>query len=275
MVASPHSVCSVVRSAFSVSLQFKNSFAFFAHFAVNLTIVEDFTIDSIWSPKIRIKQPARGYRFALDAVLLAHFLRCNESDDVLEVGCGAGVIAVLLSHLRKFHKLTCVEIQPELADLARYNLIENSVARSEVLNSDIRKIDGMQVDLLYSNPPYRKAGAGRLNPQQQKAIARHEICMTLEDLFAAAQRLLNPEGRLTTILPEFREQDYSVLAASRGYCFRELWYVHSFASEPRAFVLSTLSRAVGPLQERPQITIYRSPGVYTPEAQALLTAPEP
>lgn len=237
--------------------------------------MEDYTIDSIWSPQIRIKQPARGYRFALDAVLLAHFLSCGESDDVLEVGCGAGVVAVLLSHLRKFRRLTCVEIQPELAELARFNLRENGVSRAEILSADIREVSGMHVDLLYSNPPYRKAGAGRLNPQEQKAIARHEIRMTLQDLFAAAQRLLKPNGRLTTILPDFREQEFCSLAATHGFCFRDLQYVHSFAPEPPAFFLSTLSREAGPLRERPPLTIYDAPGVYTPEARALLTAPTP
>lgn len=250
-----------------------NSFAFFVPFAVNLKIVEEFTVDSIWSPRIRIKQPARGYRFALDAVLLAHFLRCEAGDDLLEVGCGAGVVAVLLSHLQKFRRLTCVEIQPELADLARFNLRENGVVGAEVVNADIREVSGMQVDLLYSNPPYRKAGAGRLNPQEQKAIARHEIRMTLQDLFVAAEALLKPGGRLTTILPDFREQDFRALAESHGFCFRDLQYVRSFAPEPPAFVLSTLSREAGPLRERPRLTIYDTPGVYTPEARALLTAP--
>lgn len=232
--------------------------------------MENHTIDSIWSPEIRIKQPARGYRFGVDAVLLAQFLRCGAEDDVLEVGCGAGVIAVLLSRLQSFRKLTCVEVQTELADLARHNLVENGVGGAEVLNTDIREVAGLQVDLLYSNPPYRRAGAGRLNPQQQKAIARHEIRMTLEDLFAAAERLLKPGGRLTAILPEFREHDFRALADAHGYHFRELWYVHSFASEPPAFVLSMLSRERGSLLERQRLTVYRSPGNYTPEARALL-----
>lgn len=244
-----------------------------ARFTDKLRIVEDYTIDSIWSPRIRIKQPARGYRFALDAILLAHFLSCGESDDVLEVGCGVGVVAVLLSHLQKFRKLTCVEIQPELAGLARFNLRENGVDAAEVLDADIREISGVQADLVYSNPPYRKAGAGRLNPQEQKAIARHEIRMTLQDLFVAAERLLKPGGRLTTILPDFREQDFRGLAESRGFRFRDLQYVHSFAPEPPAFFLSTLSREAGPLRERPRLIVYETPGVYTPEARALLTAP--
>lgn len=235
---------------------------------------DEYTVDSIWSPRIRIRQPARGYRFALDAVLLAHFLRCSENDRVLEVGCGSGVIAVMLSHLQKFRSLVCVEIQPDLAQFARENLAENGVANAEVLESDIREVVGMQVDLLYSNPPYRKAGAGRLNPQEQKAIARHEIRMRLEDLFAAAGRLLAPAGRFTVILPEFRRADFRALATQHDYHFHELRFVHSTASEPPAFFLATISATAGSFEEHPRLVIYKSPGKYTSEMEDLLTAPE-
>lgn len=233
----------------------------------------DYTVDSIWSPKIRIRQPAKGYRFALDAVLLAHFLRCSETEDVMEVGCGSGVIGVMLSHLQRYRKLTAVEIQPELALLARENFADNNVTNAEVLEADIRATSGITVDLLYSNPPYRKAGEGLLNPQQQKAIARHEIRMTLEDLFAAADRLLKPAGRLSVILPEFRKQDFRALTARSKYYFRELQEVHSFAVEPPAFFLATVSRAPGPFEEYSRIVIYKSQGKYTEEMAELLTAP--
>lgn len=236
-------------------------------------MAEDYTIDSIWLPEIRIKQTARGYRFALDAVLLAHFLRCSEDEDVLEIGCGNGVIGVLLAHLQKFRKLVCVEIQRELADLARYNLRQNDVTNAEVLETDIRELSGVQADLIYSNPPYRRAGTGRMNPDEQKAIARHEIRMTLEDLFAAASRLLKPDGRLTTILPHFRERDFREQADRHEYRFHQFRNVHSFAPEPPAFFLSTVSRKEGVLQVHTPLVIYDAPGHYTPEAQSLFTAP--
>jgi tRNA1(Val) A37 N6-methylase TrmN6 len=233
----------------------------------------DYTIDSIWSPKIRIRQPAKGYRFALDAVLLAHFLRCDENEEVMEVGCGSGVIAVMLSHLQRYRKFTAVEIQPELAQLARENFADNNVPNAGVLEADIRSVSGPAVDLLYSNPPYRKAGEGRLNPQEQKAIARHEIRMTLEDLFAAARRLLKPAGRLSVILPEFRKQDFRALTGKNKYHFRELQEVHSFAAEPPAFFLATISPAPGPFEEYTRLVIYKSHGKYTEEMAELLTAP--
>jgi tRNA1Val (adenine37-N6)-methyltransferase len=235
-----------------------------------------YTIDSIWRADIRIKQPARGYRFALDALLLAHFAQLEAREQALEVGCGSGVVLVLLAKMRRYAHLTGVEIQPQLAALARENLRQNSVQNAEILEADIREavntLPAHSFHLLLSNPPYRRAGAGRLNPQPEKAIARHEIRMKLEDLFDAAQKLLRPDGRLTVILPGFREADFDRLVLQHSLVLGERRYVHSFAAEPAAFFLATVSRVKGPVVGHPRLVIYETAGVYTNEMQRLLTA---
>jgi tRNA1Val (adenine37-N6)-methyltransferase len=232
------------------------------------------TLDSIWNDKIKILQPARGYRFALDAVLLAHFLRIGEEEQGLEIGTGCGIITILLSQLQQFHNILMVEVQPELAKLAMENLRANSVANVRVLELDIKNltdaIPDSRFDLIFANPPYRKSGTGKLNPSGQKAIARHEIKMELEDLFVCTKRFLKPEGRLSVILPDFRESDFSRLADRYHLHWMEKRYVHSFRQEPPSFFLATLSAAPVDLIHHPPLIIYDSPGNYTPEVQRLL-----
>ncbi len=231
-----------------------------------------YTTDRIWSESIRIVQSKRGYRFGIDAVLLAHFLKASAGDDVLEIGCGNGVIAILLSHLQSFKKLVAVEVQKDPANLASQNFHLNQVNNAEVLQADIRELETSdKFDLIYSNPPYRKIGAGKLNPSPEKAVARHEIKLKLEDLFFCAKKFLKPDGRLSLILPQFREEDLLRLARGHHLPLRERREVHSFRDERYAFLLVTLSETGGTLLEHPPLIIYDAPGRYSSEMQSLLT----
>jgi tRNA1Val (adenine37-N6)-methyltransferase len=236
---------------------------------------KDFTVDSIWIPEIKIQQSRHGYRFALDAVLLAHFIRAAAHENVMEIGCGNGVIIILLSHLQQFKKLIGIEIQPELARLSRDNIKLNGIRNVEILEGDARNLDrrlpSKSLHLIYSNPPYRKAGSGRLNPSREKAIARHEIELKLENLFDIAEKFLCPDGRLTLILPEFRESDFVKLCSRYGFFLNERRYVHSFDGQPPAFFLGTASRQNSGFLEMPPLIIYDRTGEYTEEMQRMLT----
>jgi len=231
------------------------------------------TEDSILRNDIRIRQPVHGYRFAVDAVLLAHFLQPEPGMRCLEIGAGTGVISILLNTLQQVEEIVAVELQPELAELCRQNFVQNRV-RGSVLETDARTIQSSlpaeSFDLIYSNPPYRKTGSGRLNPSVQKAIARHEIKLKLQDLFECAKHFLRSAGRLSMILPTFREADFNHIIRRCGFFLRRTKYVRSFAHEAPAFFLSDLSKTAGPLAEIPSLVIYETPGVYTPEMSKLL-----
>lgn len=237
----------------------------------------DLTLDTIWSNNVRIVQPRRGYRFGLDAVLLAHFLETDSRDRVLEIGTGSGIIAVLARALGKnWASLVAVEIQPELAGLAEQNFRLNALPNASVLREDARSLPAAtaQFDLIFANPPYRQVGRGRLNPSMQKAVARHELELTLEQLVDCAERhLAAASGRLSVILPGFREADFHRrISQSRAFALRRHRYVHSFASHPPAFFLATVSRdAAAPLIEDAPLFIYRAAGEYTPEMASMLT----
>jgi tRNA1Val (adenine37-N6)-methyltransferase len=238
---------------------------------------ENFSVDSIWDSSLQIQQSRKGYRFALDAVLLTHFLRIDANETALEIGCGNGVIPILLSRLKKFKKIVAVEIQSELADLARENVKRNHAERIEIIHGDAKQLHetlgANSFDLLYSNPPYRKVGSGKVNPSPEKAIARHEIHLKLEDLISLADYFLKPEGRLTVILPTFREKDWMKLLAKQKFSLAERQYVHSFRDQEAAFVLATAKRNSRNLRELEPLVIYEDPGEYTEEITKLLTKP--
>ena len=238
---------------------------------------ENFSIDSIWDTSLKIQQSRRGYRFALDAVLLAHFLRMENGETALEIGCGNGVIPILLSRLKKYRKIVAVEIQSELADLARANVQRNHAEHIEIIHADATQLHEIlsanSFDLLYSNPPYRKLGTGKLNPSREKSIARHEIHLKLEDLISVADNFLKPEGRLSVILPTFRENDWMQLLSKQEYFLIERQYVHSFRNQEAAFVLTTAGRTAATLSEIEPLVIYEKRGEYTVQMAKLLTKP--
>lgn len=213
----------------------------------------------------------------MDAVLLAHFLRIKVNEIALEIGCGNGVIPILLSRLKKFRKIIAVEIQLELADLARANVERNRAEWIEIIHGDAtqlgEKLSANSFDLLYSNPPYRKLGSGKLNPSREKAIARHEIHLKLQDLISIADYFLKPEGRLSLILPTFRENDWMKLLAKHKFSLMERQYVHSFRDEEAAFVLATASRKSEGLIVLEPLVIYEKRGEYTEQMAKLLTKP--
>jgi tRNA1(Val) A37 N6-methylase TrmN6 len=228
--------------------------------------------DSIYRKDIRILQPLKGYRFALDAVLLVHFIKTREQDEILEVGAGSGVVTILLSALQIFRLGFAIEIQPELAELCRMNFENNAVHKVQVLEGDFNELQlsSNSLDLIFCNPPYRKAGSGKLNSMQQKSIARHEIKLKLEDLFRRSQTLLRQDGRLTLILPQYREKDFLRLSRKYGMHLIERQYVHSFENQPPAFLLSSVCKTESEFIERERIIIYNKPGEYTQQMKRLL-----
>ena len=166
--------------------------------------MDDITVDALLYGEIKLAQRKKGYRFSLDAILLADFVHTKPADRIIELGSGCGVIPLWLSRRREFKSILGVEIQPELARLARQNVsLNGEEGRIQILEEDLReltqKMEKGSYDIVICNPPYRKAASGRLNPDRERAIARHEICCTLEDVVRVTSHLLHLQGRFFTI----------------------------------------------------------------------------
>ena len=148
---------------------------------------------------LKVIQKVDGPRFSLDAILLARFAVVKRGDVVADLGAGGGIVSLILAATTEAGRIVGIEIQDELADIARRNAALNHLKdKIDILAEDLRLVmkthPAGQFDLLVSNPPYRRIGSGRINPNPLKAIARHEIKCTLEDVLRASFHLLKDRG---------------------------------------------------------------------------------
>lgn len=162
------------------------------------------TSDSFFNGRIQIRQDRGGYRFSIDAVLLAYHVKPRPGDRVLDLGTGCGIIPLILAFRHPDITIYGIEIQQELSDLGVFNVSNNRMQeRITILCQDMRKLRSKMiagpVDLVVCNPPYRKSDSGRLNPDHQRAVARHEIKATLPDVVMAARRMLRTAGKFIVI----------------------------------------------------------------------------
>jgi tRNA1Val (adenine37-N6)-methyltransferase len=235
----------------------------------------DETVDDFFRGRVRLIQPKKGYRFATDAPLLAAFAAIRPGDEVCELGTGNGVVAVLLG-FKPFRRLTAVEIQPRLADLARRNAAENGLSgRVEVVEADLRTWrPDRRFDVVVSNPPYHRKRSGFPCPDPEKAIAKHEVTCDINEIMRAVSDLLKPGGRAYFIYPAGREADFRRAAEARGLRTAAIRRIVPREGEAPNHFLAQLGRAAagaGPEIVRPPLVLHPgSDGGFGPEAQAML-----
>ena len=197
-------------------------------------------IDPFLDGRLRIIQSRRGYRFSVDALHLAGFVRVGEEDRVADLGTGCGIIPLMLLTTRSVGQVVGLEIQEELASQAARNARLNGCSeRMCVVRGDLRRppFGARTFDVVVCNPPYRKAESGRINPDPERAIARHEILASLGGILSAARWLLRGKGRLATIYPAERLTD--LLARMRGIGLepKRVQTVHPNLASPAKLVL--------------------------------------
>ena len=234
-----------------------------------------YTEDAILSGKIAVLQPKNGYRFSLDAVLLAFFVRAKKSDTIVDLGCGSGVIGLILAHRFPDVCVYGLELQRELAEAAAQNAMRNGFSdRVKVIQRDFTTLPcpGLpgKIDAVVSNPPFRKSGSGRPNPLSPKAIARHEIAGSLAQAAEAASRLLSPKGSFFCVYPASRLAHCISTLCANGLEPKRLRAVHPKKDEPASLILVEARKGGGPeLLLEPPLFIHENGG-YTEEISAML-----
>lgn len=232
--------------------------------------MEAITDDTFLNGHLTVNQPRDGYRFSIDAVLLADFVQCKDGQMIIDLGTGCGIIALMLAIRHPGVQLVGVEIQDELARTAAANVHANRLEdRIRILHQDIKELHIQQVpDLVHQvvcNPPYRRVKSGRLNPDRRKAGARHEIFARLADFVDAAARMLQLSGRLSCIYPAERLTDLIDHLRQANLEPKRLRLVHSKREEGARLVLITAAKGGRPgLVVDPPLVIYRADGRYTP-----------
>ncbi len=234
------------------------------------------TADSFFNGRLRICQMQDGYRFSIDAVLLADFCRPRPQDRILDIGAGCGIISLLLAWRHPGIRLVGVEAQAELAELAVFNVRQNRMEdRIAIANKDIKDFrpsggEGL-FDGIVSNPPYRRAFSGRINPDRQKALARHEILLTLDSLLDRVRALLKTAGWFALVYPAERAAELLESMRRVNIEPKRLRPVYSTMESPARLVLVGGVKAGRPgLNIEPPLVIYGNDGRYTGELAAMM-----
>ena len=208
------------------------------------------TLDTFFHKNIKVLQKKAGYRFSIDAVLLSQFIKIRKHEKVIDLGTGCGILPLLLCHDTETQSFVGVEIQKGLAELAKRNVLLNHFEdRVSILQHDFRKLKTIfppgSFHVVLSNPPYRKYRTGRVNPTLEKAIARHEIEGTLEELVSTASYLLPPKGRCYLIFPALRTVDLLVALRNRKLEPKRLQFVYPRLRGEANFILAESMKASG------------------------------
>jgi len=170
-------------------------------------------IDCFMDGRLKLIQSKDGYRFSIDAILLAEFVTIRQGDVVVDLGTGCGVIPLILLLTKLVGYAFGLEIQEELAGQAARNVLLNGfddkmgVVLGDIKNPPIAK---QSADVVICNPPYRQVKSGRINPDSRRAIARHEIMANIDDILHAARSVLRKKGRLALIYSSVRLADILV-----------------------------------------------------------------
>ncbi|GAB5046495.1 tRNA1(Val) (adenine(37)-N6)-methyltransferase [Thermodesulfovibrio sp. TK110] len=228
-----------------------------------------YTIDSIGS--IKICQPEEGYRFSVDALILAHFVNLKRVNKIVDIGSGTGIIGIILAKKYPEAHITMIEIQPELAELAHISSELNNIAdRVNILCADAKEFKDSGYDLVISNPPFRRLKTGKMSPLEKKALARHELTLTVKDLSQISQRVLKHRGRLYMIhLPE-RLTEIIKIMGNYSLEVKRLRFVHSkINTDAKMVLIEAVKGGKIALKVEPPLFIYRENGKYTEEMELI------
>ncbi len=173
-----------------------------------ITVAHDETLDFICDGALRFVQKKKGYRFSIDSILLANFIRLRENERMLDIGSGCGIIPVYMRNKGFGNPMTGMEIQKDLFHLSLKNRDVNGCRDVEFLNGNIslqwKSLKDRPFHVVVSNPPYTREETGRKSPGESRSIARHESHLTLSDLMSVSSKLLRSRGRFYVIYPSKR-----------------------------------------------------------------------
>ena len=239
------------------------------------------TLDSIKIRDLEVKvyQAAAGYRFSLDALLLADFPSMRSCGSILELGAGSGVVSLLLAKKYPKARVTGVELQESLHGRAVRNAEVNGLTgRVEFLHMDLknlpRKMPPEQFQLVVMNPPFRKPGTGRISPGDERAAARHELTAGIRDVARVASRMLKNRGRLCLIyLPDRLPELFSQM---QRYNLepKRIRFIHSHRTDQARMALVEAVKSGAPgLKVAPPLFVYEREKEYTDEMREFYGLP--
>ena len=207
----------------------------------------------------------------MDAVLLSGFAKAKKGERVLDLGTGTGIIPILMEAKTEAEDFKALEIQEESADMARrsvrYNHLEDKI---EIVTGDIKEASaifgGSSFDVITTNPPYMIGTHGQNSPSEAKAIARHEVLCTLDDILRETAKMLVPGGRFYMVHRPFRLAEIMSKMVAYKIEPKRMQLVYPFVDkEPNMVLIEGLRGGKSRLTVEKPLIVYKEQGVYTDE----------
>lgn len=238
---------------------------------MTIELKENERLDDLQRNGFQIIQKTDGFCFGMDAVLLSGFASVRKGEKALDLGTGTGIIPILLKAKTEGEHFSALEIQEEMADMARRSVAANHLEKDIiVVTGDIKEASRIfgaaSFDVVTSNPPYMNDAHGLKNPDLPKAIARHEVLCTLDDVTREAAKVLKPGGRFYMVHRPHRLVE--IITALTKYRLepKRMKMVHPYVDREANMVLIEAVRGGrSMIKVEAPVIVYKEPGVYTDE----------
>lgn len=232
-------------------------------------------MDDLQLAGLRILQKERGFRFGMDAVLLADFARVDARDRAADFGAGTGILPLLLAGRGRAAHIDAFEVQQDMADMAARSvqlngLTEQIAVHAVAVEEADRIVPAGSLDAILCNPPYGLPGTTLLNPAETLSIARHQTQAGLKAWFAMAYRLLRGKGRFAMIYPAPRMLEAMQGLAAARLQPKRFRLIYPAADKPANLVLIEAMKDAKPmLHPEPPLIVYEADGSMTAELKRI------
>ncbi len=238
---------------------------------MTIELKEDERIDDLQRNHLKIIQKTNGFCFGMDAVLLSGFASVKQGERAIDLGTGTGIIPILLSAKTEGKEFVGLEIQEEMADMAARSIAMNQIEdRVKIIRGDIKEagtiFGRVSFDVVTSNPPYMNDAHGLKNPDLPKAIARHEVLCTLDDVVRSAAELVRPGGRFYMVHRPHRLAELITTLKQYKMEPKRIKMVHPYQNKDANMVLiESVRGGRSMVKVEAPIIVYKEVGVYTEE----------
>ena len=242
---------------------------------MNGKIISQERIDDLGINGYRILQDPDRFCFGIDAVLLAHFAKPKKNAAIVDFCTGTGIIPILMEPRCEAKHFYALEIQEESADMAKRSVSLNHLEEKiTVMTADVREASKIftkgTIDMITCNPPYMIANHGLINPESPKAIARHEVLCTLEDIIREAALLLRQQGSLCLVHRPFRLAEIISLLVKYKLEPKQMRLVYPYVDkEPNMVLIQAVKGGKSRITVDKPLIVYEAPGIYTKEVREM------